>query len=492
MERTNGANSKPLLRLRQIRHVHLIGICGTGMSALAGLFLSSGVKVTGSDQAAYPPTSVLLDAMGLTVKIGYHPENLVPRPDLVVVGNVVRKDNPEALEMERLGLPYASLPECLNKFFLPDKMPIVVAGTHGKTTVSSMVAWILIKAGLTPGFLIGGIHGNLGVNYHIGSGRYFVLEGDEYDTAYFDKRPKLLHYHPYISVVTSCEFDHADIYRDVSQIEDQFKKFAGQTSSEGALLVCAEYQKIASILNCSGRRVTYGLNGGCTWTLGDVRHHKEGMELSVARDRTVVVKGEVPFMGLHNALNALAALAVADLVGISPQTSLGALATYKMTARRQQVLLSNPTVTVIDDFAHHPTAVGETLKAVRLHWKPKRLIAVFEPRSNSSRMAVFQGAYADSLSNADLAIIKDPDFRSTDPLDNRFSADRLVSTLTARGISAASFSKSDAIIDFLVNNVAANDVILVMSNGHFDCLAQRLVQIFQEENVERSTALPKD
>ncbi len=491
IKRSSGSVVLPFKGLDELRHVHLMGICGTGMSSLAGLLHSLGIKVTGSDQSAYPPASIILDELGIRVKIGYGPQNLLPPPDLVVVGNVVRKDNPEALEMERIGVPYASLPECLNHFFLRDKKPVVVAGTHGKTTVSSMVAWILIEARLDPSFFIGGIHGNTGANYRMGKGRYFVLEGDEYDTAYFDKSPKILHYRPYIGVVTSCEFDHADIYDNVLQIEEQFNVFAGKTSCEGALVVCADYPNLTALIDRHPRTVTYGINSDSVWTLKEVRNLGIGMELCIEKEQTTVSEGTVSFIGMHNALNALAAVAIADLLGVTPQTSLGALATYKMTARRQQVLLSTPKITVIDDFAHHPTAVRETLKAVRFHWRPKRLVAVFEPRSNSSRTAIFQEAYVDSLANADVVIIREPDFRPTDPLDSRFSSDRVVSALRARGISANSFDSSDTILEFLISNTRPQDLILIMSNGYFDNLASRLVSVFKEENVERSIAIPK-
>jgi len=493
IERTHGASRLSFSSLKDLKHVHVIGICGTGMSALAGLFHSCGVKVTGSDQAAYPPTSLMLDALGIHVKIGYKAQNLIPRPDLVVVGNVARRSNPEALEIERLGLPYTSLPESLNQFFLRDKRLIVVAGTHGKTTVSSMVAWIFMKAGFDPSFLIGGVHGNVGSNYRIGYGKYFVLEGDEYDTAYFDKKPKILHYHPYIGVVTSCEFDHADIYENLSQIEEQFSKFWGQISPEGALVACAEYPNLMRrILDFSGRTVTYGTSRDCTWTLIHAKNSGTGLDLCLRKGRTCAVGGTVSFMGMHNGLNALAAVAVADLAGLNPQTSLDALSTYKMPARRQQILVSTSTATVIDDFAHHPTAVGETIKAIRTHWRGRRLIAVFEPRSNSSRTAIFQDAYADCFGDADMAVIKEPEFRNTDPLDSRFSAGRLVSALKARGISGAWFNTSDAILEFVLNNLKPHDVILIMSNGHFDNLASRLVQVLQEEDVERSAALRKN
>jgi UDP-N-acetylmuramate: L-alanyl-gamma-D-glutamyl-meso-diaminopimelate ligase len=489
----SGSGRLPFTSLEELKRVHLMGIGGTGMSGLAGMFHSFGVKVTGSDEAAYPPTSLLLDALHIHPKIGYAAENLAPRPDLVIVGNVVRRDNPEAMEMERLGLPYASLPECLNHFFLADKRLIVVAGTHGKTTVSSMIAWILMRAGMDPSFLIGGIHGNVGANYRMGKGQFFVLEGDEYDTAYFDKRPKILHYRPYIGVLTSCEFDHADIYRDVRQIEDQFRRFVGQISPSGTLVACADYQNVMEIgRSFSGRVATYGSADNSTWTITHASHSGRGMELGVVKDGAPVAEGAVPFMGLHNARNALAAVIAADAAGVPPRTSLDALSTYKMTTRRQQILLSTSSVTIIDDFAHHPTAVRETVNAVRIYHKPQRLIAVFEPRSNSSRTAIFQEAYANSFSDADMVLVKEPAFRATDPLDNRFDVQRLASDLRDRGLDAFWFRTSEALFDFLLNHLKPNDVILIMTNGHFDNLASKLVQVLQEEDVERSAALRKN
>lgn len=463
------------LQFDRLKHVHLMGICGSGMSALAGLFLARGVTVTGSDNCAYPPASTLLEHLGIHVMDGYHPENLDVYPDLVVVGNVVRRDFPEAQAMERRGLLYASLPECLTQYFLTHKRSIVVVGTHGKTTVSSMVAWILHETGHDPGFMIGGIHENFGTNYRLGDGQYFVLEGDEYDTAYFDKRPKFLHYSPDICIMTSCEFDHADIYNDLRQIEKQFEELVTGIPESGCLIACGDYPNIeASATRCSGQRILYGAAHTLPWNLVRWEDCNDGVEIEISHNGNATAKGLVPVMGEHNALNSIAAVAAAFQVGIEPQRALQSLGTFRSPARRQQVIPSKGSVVVIDDFAHHPTAVRETTRAVRQRYRDRRLVAVFEPRSNTSRRAVFQESYGESFGDADLVIVKEPSLRDNDPVLDRFSAQRLAENLKSRGMNALAFRTTDRILEFLTGDLKPHDVVLIMSNGSFDDLARRV------------------
>ncbi|MDQ1238761.1 MAG: UDP-N-acetylmuramate: L-alanyl-gamma-D-glutamyl-meso-diaminopimelate ligase [Thermodesulfobacteriota bacterium] len=463
------------VHLNQIKHVHLMGICGSGMSALAGLFNACGIRVTGSDRAAYPPASTLLERLNIQVMNGYGSENLDVAPDLVVVGNVVRRDFPEAVEMEKRGILYASLPECLTHYFLRDKQPIVVVGTHGKTTVSSMVAWILHETGYDPGFMIGGIHGNLDTNYRLGGGQYFVVEGDEYDTAYFDKRPKFLHYSPNICIMTSCEFDHADIYKDLEEIEEQFQKLIRGIPESGRLIACSDYPNITAMASqCPGESILYSWDNCSQWRINSWEGCHEGIALQIENNARVVARGVVPLMGQHNSLNALAAVAAACAVGIDAQSALKCLRTFTLPARRQQIVSGRGSVVIIDDFAHHPTAVRETTRGVRRRYPDRRLVAVFEPRSNTSRTSIFQELYKDSFGDSDLTIIKEPTFREKDPVDDRFSAKMLADDLQSRGMNALSFQSTDQILDFLKVNLRGNDVVLIMSNGSFDDLAQRL------------------
>jgi len=469
------------LRLNRIKHVHLMGICGSGMSALAGLFFTQGVRVTGSDNSAYPPASTLLERMGIHVMNGYHPANLEVQPDLVVVGNVVRRSFPEAQALEQSGILYASLPECLAQYFLAGKRSIVVVGTHGKTTVSSMLAWILYDQGHNPGFMIGGIQENFGTNYRMGDGQCFVVEGDEYDTAYFDKRPKFLHYSPDVCIMTSCEFDHADIYTDLQQIETRFQELVMNIPQSGCLVACGEYPNVAAIAHrCPGQNILYGADDSLSWTLGHWHDCNDGLEIEINHNGSMIAKGVVPVMGRHNALNSLAAVAASAELGIDPGRALQSLTTFRSPARRQQVIPSSSSVVVIDDFAHHPTAVRETTNAVRRRYRDRRLVAVLEPRSNTSRRGIFQERYGESFFDADMVIIKEPSFRDNDPVSDRFSAQRLAETLQSRGLNALAFPTTDRILEFLMKDLKPHDVVLIMSNGSFDDLARRVAISIRE------------
>ncbi|MBM3300211.1 MAG: UDP-N-acetylmuramate:L-alanyl-gamma-D-glutamyl-meso-diaminopimelate ligase, partial [Deltaproteobacteria bacterium] len=328
------------------------------MSSLAGMFHERGHKVTGSDEGVYPPMSDFLSNLGIPVADGYSPANLHPRPDLVVVGNVIRRTNPEAMELARLGIPYTSMPDALVRYFLRDKTRIVVTGTHGKTTVSAMIAWILFNEGLDPGFMIGGLVKGFGSNYRLGNGELFVVEGDEYDTAYFDKRPKFLHYAPHIGIITSCEFDHADIYESLDQIKGQFCLFAGTIPQNGALLAFGGDPVVLELVSYpNGRVQTYGLDLNMHWSVKGVRPCDAGIGGEVLNNGRRVASGTLPLIGVHNMLNALGALAVCEKAGVAPQSSWDALGSFPGVHRRQELLAEVAGVLVMDDFAHHPSAV---------------------------------------------------------------------------------------------------------------------------------------
>jgi UDP-N-acetylmuramate: L-alanyl-gamma-D-glutamyl-meso-diaminopimelate ligase len=461
--------------------VHLLGICGTGMASLAGMFHERGFRVTGSDQAMYPPMSDFLAEMGIKVSEGYRAANLMPRPDLVVVGNVIRKTNPEAIELEKSGVPYVSMPEALNRFFINDKTRIVVGGTHGKTTLSSMIAWILFAEGKDPGFMIGGLPRNFRKNHRLGKGPFFVVEGDEYDTAYFDKRPKFLHYCPDIAVVTSCEFDHADIYENLEQIVKQFRAFTALVPPDGCIVACGDDPRVRKMID--GGRVpvqVYGFNGHADWSVEEMAHHAQGISATVMHRARRVARGTLPLIGSHNLLNAVAAIAVAERVGIEPQRAMDALAAFQGVKRRQEMLGEEQGILVIDDFAHHPTAVQVTVDGVRLRFPDRRLVAVFEPRTNTSRRSLFQKDYVSVLSGADAVVVRSP--RDVDKLPewDRFDSQRLVEDLRGRGTRAHAFSDTDAILEFLALEVRAGDVVLIMSNGSFDNLGSRLMASLEE------------
>lgn len=456
--------------------VHLMGIGGTGMSALAGLFHAKGIEVTGSDQAIYPPVSDALNRLGIQVAEGYSEENLRPYPDLVVVGNVIGRNNPEAIELERSGIPYASLPESLNHYFIQDKNCLVVTGTHGKTTVGSMLAWILYDNGFDPSFMIGGIANNFASNYRVGAGGFFVVEGDEYDTAYFDKRPKFLHYSPHVGVITSCEFDHADIYDNIQTIQRQFASFVRLIRPDGYLVACwddASVRETAAESPASVR--TYGMGVSLDFSVASFQDSPEGMKLTVLKAGQAQYSGTLPLMGVHNLLNALAAVAASDAVGIEVRAALQSLENFSGVARRQQVIGEKSGILIIDDFAHHPTAVRETCAAVHSRFPDRRLVAVFEPRSNTSRRSIFQELYVPAFLAADVIVLREPAHRDQPAASDRFNSQKLSEDLKILGKQAYAFEETDGVLDHLRRQLKSGDVVLLMSNGSFDGLGFSLL-----------------
>lgn len=464
----------------KIEHIHLMGVCGTGVGALAGMLKSMGYSVTGSDQNVYPPMSDFLASMGIPVHSGYGPDNLDPAPDFVVVGNVIRRDNPEAIALAEKRIPYASFPQTLSHFFIRGKRSLVVAGTHGKTTTSSLLATLLHLAGRDPSFMIGGIVQAFGRNYHVGGGDCFVAEGDEYDTAFFDKGPKFLHYRPSVAILTSIEFDHADIYADLAAVKRSFVKLVAAMPPDGCLVACFDDPVVREVVADARCRVlSYGEGADCDWRLTDLAVRPEGTAFSALYRGKVFGEFRNVLPGRHNALNALAVVAVLDLLGLGADTIGQGLAAFQGVKRRQEVRGVAAGVTVIDDFAHHPTAVRETLAALAAAYAGRRLLAVFEPRTNSSRRSVFQEAYIKAFDSADLVLVREPV-----PLDNlaeqeRFSSAMLVDDLRKRGCEAAYFSTTEAILSHLEKNVRPGDVVAILSNGGFDNIHQRLLEILQ-------------
>ncbi|MGV1099994.1 UDP-N-acetylmuramate--L-alanine ligase [Thiovibrio sp. JS02] len=462
----------------QVRHIHLMGICGTGVGALAGMLKSAGYTVTGSDQQVYPPMSDFLAAQGITVQSGYSPANLVPRPDLVVVGNVIRRDNPEALALAELAIPYASFPQALGHFFIGARKSLVVTGTHGKTTTSSLLATLLDGAGLAPSFMIGGLVQAFGRNFNVADGEYFVAEGDEYDTAFFDKGPKFLHYRPHVAIITSIEFDHADIYADLEAIKASFRKLVAIMPPDGYLVACLDDPVVREIVAAAPCKVIgYGCSQDALWRLDGLQIAPSGTSFVAQKNGQAFGSFLSVLPGRHNALNALAVIAVLDILGVGAEKIAVSLKEFKGVRRRQEVRGVVRGVTVIDDFAHHPTAVRETLAALAGAYAGKRLVAVFEPRTNSSRRKVFQAAYADSFNDAAEVLV-----REHVPLPNvsaheQFSSRQLVSDLVARGISARYFPTTEAILAYLDANARQGDVVAIMSNGGFDNIHQRLLDL---------------
>ena len=461
----------------KINHIHLMGICGTAMASLAGMLKEKGYYITGSDQNIYPPMSVFLERLSIPVQKGYSAKNLFPKPDLVIVGNVITRQNPEAIQLGHLKVPYLSMPQALGAFAIKDKISVVVSGTHGKTTTSSLVSHLLENAGLDPGFMIGGMVNNFRSNFKIGSGPYFVVEGDEYDTAFFDKGPKFLHYLPKIVILTSIEFDHADIFRDLDHVIETFRRLIDIIPPDGLLIANREDRTVMSESERARCRViTYCLNGDAEWSAKNISGHNGMTHLTIMKEDKPFASLVTPLYGNYNISNLLSVAALSEYINIDKSVLSEALKTFKGVKRRQEVRGEKNGILVIDDFAHHPTAVEKTIEAVKERYKGCRLLAVFEPRSNSSRRNVFQEEYSMAFDKADLIFIPEPVMVEKIPPQERFSSKRLVERLNERRLNAWCFTDSEQLLNGLLDRVKKDDVILVMSNGSFDNLHERLLE----------------
>lgn len=463
----------------KIRHIHLCGICGVGMAPVAVMLKEAGYQVTGSDTAAFPPMSEVLAAAGIKVMEGYGPANLEPRPDLVIVGNALTRKNPEAVAVEASGVEYTSFPAAVERFFLPGKRSLVIAGTHGKTTTTGMLAHCLAVAGEDPGFLVGGLVRDLGVLARRGDGQWFVIEGDEYDTAYFDKGPKFLHYAPHAAIVTSVEFDHADIYTDVEHVKRSFRKLAELIPAGQPLVGCVDYPHLLDAVRGvgQGRFVGYGESDQADWQLGPVSVDEKGTCFTPRYRGKAQGELRVGLVGAMNALNALAVTALWKEFGLDEAALAEGLAGYRGAARRQEILGEAGGVIVIDDFAHHPTAVAASLAAIRERFPTRRIWAAFEPRSNTSRRAVFQQRYTDALAAADQVALGAVYAKPNDPLsaEEMLSTDRIIQDLAARDTAAWTADGPDEILERLLLEVREGDVVVAMSNGAFGGLPRRLL-----------------
>lgn len=459
-----------------IRHIHLMGICGTGMASLAGMLKQEGYVVTGSDQNVYPPMSTYLESLSIPILQGYHPSNLHPLPDLVIVGNVITRLHPEAVELGRLSVPYLSMPQAIQVFAVRGRKCIVVAGTHGKTTTTALVSWLLEKAGLDPGFLVGGIPGNFDQGFRLGKGPYFVIEGDEYDTAFFDKGPKFLHYSPWVVILTSIEFDHADIYRDLNHVRESFRKLLRLVPHEGRLIAnCDDPVVVAESQVAACPTIFYGLESGALWTARNITFQPQETYLEVLRDNEEPLAVRTPLYGKYNVSNLLSVVALGDFLRIDSRFILEALASFRGVRRRQEIKGEKRGVLVLDDFAHHPTAVRETIQAVREKYEGRRLIAAFEPRSNSSRRKTFQHEYALAFDKADVILIPEPTSMEKIHPDERFSSITLVEDLKKRGLDAHYFLQTSLLLEEILRIGRRGDVVLTLSNGAFDNLAETII-----------------
>jgi UDP-N-acetylmuramate: L-alanyl-gamma-D-glutamyl-meso-diaminopimelate ligase len=459
------------------QHVHLIGICGTAMASLAGMLKQRGLRVTGSDAAAYPPMSGFLAALGIPVAQPYAEANLKPRPDMVVVGNAISRGNPELEYVLDERILMRSLPQVLQEYFLRGRQPIVVAGTHGKTTTTSMLAWIFETAGLKPSFLVGGIAENFNSSFGVRQGRHFIIEGDEYDTAFFDKGPKFLHYMPDSAILTSVEFDHADIYPDLDAVKTAFKRLVNLVPRRGLLVAWDGSPNVDECIARAFCRVErYGLSERADWQIRELRFEPGRTTWAVFRGGERWADFEFPLAGEYNVLNATAAAAMASGYGIAPETVLTALITFKSVKRRLEVKAEVNGITIIDDFAHHPTAIAGTLRALRAAYPGRRLWVLFEPRSNTLRRKVFESNLIDSLALADRVVIAGVYRADAIPEAQRLSVAAVVNGLVQAGKPARELPDADAIVAAIAPELRRGDVVAILSNGGFGGIYDKLPQ----------------
>jgi UDP-N-acetylmuramate: L-alanyl-gamma-D-glutamyl-meso-diaminopimelate ligase len=459
------------------KHIHLIGICGTAMASLAGMLVERGFRVTGSDAAAYPPMSDFLRSLGIPISQPFSALNLEPTPDLVVVGNAISRGNVELEHILDQRISFCSLPQLLHDEFLRGKEVLVVAGTHGKTTTTSMLSWIFEHAEKHPSFLIGGIAENFGRSFQLGDGKYFILEGDEYDTAFFDKGPKFLHYFPDAVILTSVEFDHADIYKDLDAVETAFKRLVNLVPQRGRIVA---FDSGESVERCVARAFCpverYGTTTKAAWQIADLKFETERTTWTVLRNGAVWAKLEFPLAGEYNVWNATAAAALAANYGLAGDVIAGALKSFKSVKRRLEVKAEINGITVIDDFAHHPTAIAATLEALRARYCGRRLWAILEPRSNTLRRNVFQDDLAKSLSIADEIIIANV-FRSESIPDcERLDIAAVASHIGKLGRRARVIADVESIVRIGAPEMRSGDVVAILSNGGFGGIYEKLPQ----------------
>ena len=460
-----------------MKSVHLLGICGTGMGNFAGLLKASGYQVRGSDENVYPPMSTKLASWGIEVLSGYSAENTEPVAELYVVGNVIRRTNVEAQEVLQKSLPYTSFPKALGDLFLSKSHSVVVAGTHGKTTTSSLVAWLLMSAGRDPSLLIGGVPGNFNEGFRVGHGSHFVVEGDEYDTAFFDKVPKFVHYHPKSLFLTSLEFDHADIYESVEHIEDAFDRVVALVPRDGHIYACASAPRVMKrVESCQADVVTYTAqdNVSAQWKAENIRNNESGSTFTITHNEKHIGDFEYTMSGRHNVENAVAAIAFCVEQGLEIEEIRHGLRHFEGVQRRQTVRAVVDNVRIIDDFAHHPTAVRETVHAIREKYAHGRLFAIFEPRSATSSRAYFQAEYAKAFDSADRVVIAAVGKQNI-PDDEKLDTEQL-----AKDTGGKNFQSVDEIVTYLCQNAEPGDTLLFMSNGGFGGIYEKIESALKE------------
>ena len=466
----------------QVEEVFLIAICGTGMGSLALLFKEAGYTVMGSDTSIYPPMSTRLQDAGIPILDNFAPGNLQPAPDLVIVGNACTPTHPEAAYARENNLVQQSFPEALAHFFIEDRTSLVVAGTHGKTTTTGLLIHLFKDSGLQPGYLVGGVLKQDQTSAAIGRGKHFIVEGDEYDCAYFDKRPKFVHYRPHAGLVTSMELDHTDIYPSWDAYQEAFVTFANLIPKGGALALCADHDPVKELAHHTSGDVIH-------YSIDQPTAHVQARNVSVqpgGQHFALILNDEfhedffLPLHGRHNLTNALGAMALASREGISPEHMRAALGSFKGLARRQEVRAEIRNILILDDFAHHPTAVRETIDAIRAGYPERRLLAVFEPRSNSSRRKVFEQPYVEAFSRADMAFLSTPPFRHNDRIEDFMNIQSLLENLRQKGVAAFAAEGPEALLPIIQDAAQPGDLILIMSNGGFGGIHEKLIRALKD------------
>jgi UDP-N-acetylmuramate: L-alanyl-gamma-D-glutamyl-meso-diaminopimelate ligase len=462
------------------RHIHLSGICGTAMASLAGLLQLQGHRITGSDSAAYPPMSDLLRSLGIPILEPYAESNLTPPPDLVVIGNALSRGNPEVERILDERIPFTSMAALLQEEFLQGRTSLVVAGTHGKTTTTSMLAWIYQTAArenpaFEPSFLIGGVAENFGSSFQLRLTQNFIVEGDEYDTAFFDKGPKFLHYFPDALILTHVEYDHADIYANLDAVKTAFKRLVNLIPRRGAIVAYDASENVTDCIRHALCRVErYGFGEQAHWRIRNLHYENGRMHWEVHHAGASWADFELCMPGEHNALNATAAAALAAGQGISVASIRTALATFKSVKRRLEIRAEIAGITIIEDFAHHPTAIRETLRTLRTVYPHRRLWAILEPRSNTLRRKVLAGDLIESLGHADHAVLADVYQQHRIPEEERLHPEEVVRKLNEGGAQAELFADADAIVAAVAPRLASGDVVAILSNGGFDGIYEKL------------------
>jgi UDP-N-acetylmuramate: L-alanyl-gamma-D-glutamyl-meso-diaminopimelate ligase len=479
--------------MTEAKHLHVIGIGGSAMAPLAGMLRERGYRVTGSDSGVYPPASTLLESLGISFFHSFDAAHLQPAPDMVIVGNIIARGNPELEEVLDRKIPYRSLPEILEDIFLPGHHSIVVSGTHGKTTTTAMLAWIFETAGRKPDFLVGGVAENFGKSYGLGGGEEFILEGDEYETAFWDRGPKFFHYHPDDLIITSLEYDHADIYPDFETYQLAFRRLVNLVPRRGRTIIWGDTNDSGPALRRAAEKAlckveTYGFFEGNDWIASELVIEKETVRFRVSHHGANFGDFALAATGRHNVLNSLAAMVVAQGRGISSGEIAEALKTFRSVKRRMDVKGEFGGVLVVDDFAHHPTAVRATIEAARGRWPERRVWAILEPRSNSMRRKIFQETLPPALALADRVILGGV-FRSNQlGDDNRLDPESVAQRVRALNKEARVLNSSDEIAAVLAAESEPGDLLLVMSNGSFDGLCAKLIKKLGDEvNVPSGT-----